>query len=105
MSLFQTYPMAMVTTLETNGQPRTEKKMRRQWKSFNIDRSISNPENMADTNIGNESPSDSPILDDFFSQANLKVNGGSYGKVIPIWNPNLLSKEIAIPYLIYLEIC
>ena len=75
--------MAMVTTTEAKVQPSAEKKMRRQWKSFNIDRSISAPGQISDinktSNIGGESPCDSPILEDFFSNSNFKVNGESYG--------------------------
>ena len=53
--------MALGTTDKTEVVPTAEKKIRKQWKSFSIDRSISNPGpvldlNLNTTNMGGESP-------------------------------------------------
>ena len=74
----------MATTTDTIVKQGAEKRIRRQWKSFNIDRS---------TSIPNDQPShqggESPILDDFFSSANLPHVGEGYGEVIPVLKSQL----------------
>ena len=66
----------MDTTSDTIVVP--EKKMRRQWKSFSIDRSNSSPSDPASSPV-----TESPILEKIFSTGNQPLTGEKYGEVIP----------------------
>ena len=74
----------MATTTDTIVKQGPEKRIRRQWKSFNIDRSTSVPNGQPSPPAG-----DSPILDEFFSSANLPPAGEGYGEVIPVLKSQL----------------